>query len=188
MACPHVSGVVALGLSYAAHKKIHVKAKDMIQLLYSSVYKTADGQDPFKECWDFDNPKVYYKYVSDLGQNHKKVLNLNDYVGKMGHGQVNAYNFLNAIAGENVGTPMTFPNVFVKVSGVKKYDAALYINGTSFTANVENPAIAKVTCEGTKVMVEGLKAGQTKASVTSGNVTHEFVITVRANAGETGWL
>ena len=188
MACPHVSGVVALGLSYAAHRKIHVKAKDMIQLLYSSVYKTADGKDPFKECWDFDNPKVYYKYVSDLGQNHKKVLNLNDYVGKMGHGQVNAYNFLNAIAGENVGTPMTFPNVFVKVSGVKKYDAALYINGTSFTANVENPAIAKVTCEGTKVMVEGLKAGQTKASVTSGNVTHEFVITVRANAGEIGWL
>ena len=188
MACPHVSGVVALGLSYAAHRKIHVKAKDMIQLLYSSVYKTADGKDPFKECWDFDNPKVYYKYVSDLGQNHKKVLNLNDYVGKMGHGQVNAYNFLNAIAGENVGTPMTFPNVFVKVSGVKKYDAALYINGTSFTANVENSAIAKVTCEGTKVMVEGLKAGQTKASVTSGNVTHEFVITVRANAGEIGWL
>ena len=39
-----------------------------------------------------------------------------------------------------------------------------------------------------KVMVEGLKAGQTKASVTSGNVTHEFVITVRANAGEIGWL
>lgn len=188
MACPHVSGVVALGLSYAAHRKIHVKAKDMIQLLYSSVYKTADGKDPFKECWDFDNPKVYYKYVSDLGQNHKKVLNLNDYVGKMGHGQVNAYNFLNAIAGDNVGTPMTFPNVFVKVSGVKKYDAALYINGTSFTANVENPAIAKVTCEGTKVMVEGLKAGQTKASVTSGNVTHEFVITVRSNAGEIGWL
>ena len=188
MACPHVSGVVALGLSYAAHRKIHVKAKDMIQLLYSSVYKTPEGKDPFKECWDFDNPKVYYKYVSDLGQNHKKVLNLNDYVGKMGHGQVNAYNFLNAIAGENVGTPMTFPNVFVKVSGVKKYDAALYINGTSFTANVENPAIAKVTCEGTKVMVEGLKAGQTKASVTSGNVTHEFVITVRANAGEIGWL
>ena len=188
MACPHVSGVVALGLSYAAHRKIHVKAKDMIQLLYSSVYKTADGKDPFKECWDFDNPKVYYKYVSDLGQNHKKVLNLNDYVGKMGHGQVNAYNFLNAIAGENVGTPMTFPNVFVKVSGVKKYDAALYINGTSFTAKVEDPSIAEVHPDGTKVTVKGLKAGQTKASVTSGNVTHEFVITVRANAGEIGWL
>ena len=188
MACPHVSGVVALGLSYAAHRKIHVKAKDMIQLLYSSVYKTPEGKDPFKECWDFDNPKVYYKYVSDLGPNHKKNLNLNDYVGKMGHGQVNAYNFLNAIAGENVGTPMKFPNVFVKVSAVKKYDPTLYMNGTTITAEVENDLIAKVTCEGTKVMVEGLKAGQTKASITNGTETHEFVITVRANAGEIGWL
>ena len=188
MACPHVSGVVALGLSYAAHRKIHVKAKDMIQLLYSSVYKTPEGKDPFKECWDFDNPKVYYKYVSDLGPNHKKNLNLNDYVGKMGHGQVNAYNFLNAIAGENVGTPMKFPNVFVKVSAVKKYDPTLYMNGTTFTAEVENDLIAKVTCEGTKVMVEGLSAGQTRASITNGTETHEFVITVRANAGEIGWL
>ncbi len=205
MACPHVSGVVALGLSYAAHKKIHVKAKDMIQLLYSSVYKTKDGKDPFKECWDLDNPKVYYKYVSDLGQNHKKQLNLNEYLGKMGHGQVNAYKFLNAIAGENVGTPMKFPNVFVTVTPkcddckdkgecehndkfAKIYDATLYLNGTSFTAQVENSAIAKVICEGTKVMVKGLKAGQTRASISNDSVIHEFVITVRANAGETGWL
>ena len=188
MACPHVSGVVALGLSYAAHKKIHVKAKDMIQLLYSSVYKTQEGNDPFKECWDFENPKVYYKYVSDLGQNHKKILDLNDYVGKMGHGQVNAYNFLNAIAGENVGTPMMFPNVFVKVGGEKIYDPTLYLSGENFIVNVDKSDIASVTYDKGKVTVKGVKAGQTKASITNGDVTHNFVITVRAKAGENGWL
>ena len=188
MACPHVSGVVALGLSYAAHKKIHVKAKDMIKLLYSSVYKTKDGQDPFKQCWDLDTPKVYYKYVADLGQNHKKNLDLNDYVGKMGYGQVNAYNFLNAIAGENVGTPMQFPNVFVKVGGVKKYDPTLYLNGDSCTVNVDNQNIALVSYNDGKVMVEGKAVGQTTASVTCGDQTHTFVITVRAKSGENGWL
>ena len=188
MACPHVSGVVALGLSYAAHKRIHVKAKDMIQLLYSSVYKTPDGEDPFKQCWDLENPKIYYKYVSDLGQNHKKSLNLKDYVGKMGHGQVNAYNFLTAISGENVGKPMKFPNVFVKTGSVKLYDPSLYMSGSTFTVNVENADVAQVTIEDGKVAVKGLVAGQTKASVSCGDVTHEFVVTVREKAGENGWL
>ena len=188
MACPHVSGVVALGLSYAAHKRIHLKAKDVIQLLYSSVYKTEDGKDPFKECWDLENPKMYYKYVSDLGQNHMKSLNLNDYVGKMGHGQVNAYNFLNAITGENVGRPMLFPNVFVKVGGEKSYDPTLYMSGNNFTVNVDNKDVATAEYKDGKVTVKGLKVGQTKASVTCEDVTHDFVITVREKAGEIGWL
>ena len=188
MACPHVSGVVALGLSYAAHKRIHVKAKDVIQLLYSSVYKTEDGKDPFKECWDLENPKMYYKYVSDLGQNHMKSLNLNDYVGKMGHGQVNAYNFLNAITGENVGRPMLFPNVFVKVGGEKSYDPTLYMSGNNFKVSVDNKDVATAEYKDGKVTVKGLKVGQTKASVTCEDVTHDFVITVREKAGEIGWL
>ena len=188
MACPHVSGVVALGLSYAAHKKIHVKAKDMIRLLYSSVYKTEDGQDPFKKCWDLENPKLYYKYVSDLGLNHIKELNLNDYVGKMGHGQVNAYNFLTAIAGEGVGTQMKFPNVFVKKNGIKTYDPTLYLGKDEYTISVDDNEIAEVTYANGKVTVKGLKVGQTTASITAPGVTHNFVITVRAQAGEFGWL
>lgn len=187
MACPHVSGVVALGLSYAAHKRIHVKAKDVIQLLYDSVYKTADEKDPFKVYWDYENPKVYYKYVSDLGTNHKKNMNLNDYAGKMGHGQVNAYNFLNAIAGENVGSPMSFPNVFVKVGGVNTYDPSLYLGGQTYTVTAEDPSVAEVKSEGGKIFIKGLKAGQTNAVIV-GDKTQEFVITVRESAGNTGWL
>ena len=188
MACPHVSGVVALGLSYAAHKKIHVKAKDVIQLLYDSVYKTADGKDPFNAYWDLTTPKVYYKYVSDLGENHVKNLDLNNFIGKMGYGQVNAYNFLNAIAGENVGEPMSFPNVFVKVDGVKTYDPTLYMDGSAFTPSVDDATVATAEYKDGKIHIKGLKQGQTKARVSNGSLSQEFVITVRAKAEENGWL
>ena len=126
--------------------------------------------------------------MSDLGQNHKQSLNLKDYVGKMGHGQVNSYNFLTAISGENVGKPMKFPNVFVKTGSVKVYDPSLYMSGSTFTVNVENADVAQVTIEDGKVAVKGLVAGQTKASVSCGDVTHEFVVTVREKAGVNGWL
>ena len=188
MACPHVSGVVALGLSYAAHKEIHVKAKDVIQLLYDSVYKTADGKDPFNAYWNLTTPKVLYKYVSDLGENHKKSLNLNDFIGKMGYGQVNAYNFLNAIAGENVGEPMSFPNVFVKVDGVKAYDPTLYMDGNAFTPSVDDSSVATAEYKDGKIYIKGLKQGQTKARVSNGSLSQEFVITVREKAEENGWL
>ena len=188
MACPHVSGVVALGLSYAANRRMHVKAKDVIRLLYDSVYKTADGKDPFNAYWDLSTPKVFYKYVSDLGENHKKALDLNEFVGKMGYGQVNAYNFLNAIAGENIGQPMTFPNVFVKVNGVKSYSPTLYMNGTGFAVIIADPTVATGEFRNGKVYVKGLKEGQTTGTVTNGGESQKFIITVRNKAEENGWL
>ena len=187
MACPHVSGVVALGLSYAAHRRIHVKAKDVIRLLYDSAYRTADGKDPLKVVCDTEDNKVYYKYVSDLGKVHKSSLKLSDYFGKMGHGQVNAYNFLNAIAGEDVGRPMTFPNVFISKDDVKAYDPTLYMSGSEFELKVTDESIAVMEYKAGKVYVKGIGTGQTKASIKSGSVTHEFVITVRETTGN-GWL
>ena len=189
MACPHVSGVVALGLSYAAHKRIHVKAKDVIQMLYDSAYRTADGKDPLREVCDVDTDKVYYKYVADLGDVHKSSFKLGDYYGKMGHGQVNAYNFLKAIAGEGAGKPMTFPNVFLRTDAVKAYEPSLYMDGLTFIFNVEDSEIAAAEYrKDGKVYISGLKAGQTKATVTNGKLTQEFVITVRESAADNGWL
>ena len=187
MACPHVSGVVALGLSYAAHKRIHVKAKDVIKSLYETAYRTGDGKDPLKEVCDTEGNKVYYKYVSDLGNVHKSSLKLSDYHGKMGHGQVNAYGFLNAIAGDGIGRPMTFPNVFVRKGDVKSYDPSLYMSGSDFQLTVVDEDIAEVSFSAGKVYVRGLKTGQTKASIKSGSVMQEFVITVRESVGN-GWL
>ena len=187
MACPHVSGVVALGLSYAAHRRIHVKAKDVIQMLYDSAYRDSEGKDPLKTVCDTEEKKIYYKYVSDLGQVHQSSLNLRDYLGKMGHGQVNAYNFLNAIAGENAGKPMTFPNVFVQIGSKKVYDPTLYLSGTDFVTNVTDASVATAGYEDGKIVIKGLKTGQTKASITNGSITQEFVITVRSTTGN-GWL
>ena len=188
MACPHVSGVVALGLSYAAYNRIHVKAKDVIQMLYDSAYRTAEGKDPLREVCDVEGNKVYYKYVSDLGSVHKSSMKLSNYLGKMGHGQVNAYNFLNAIAGEDAGQPMTFPNVYLKVDAVKSYNPVLYLEGNSFSVTFENPQIASYEYTKGKVYIKGLKAGQTKATIKSGSVSQNFVVTVRESAGENGWL
>lgn len=188
MACPHVSGVVALGLSYAAHKRIHVKATDVIQMLYDSAYRTSDGKDPLREVCSVDENKIYYKYVADQGTVHKSSLKLSDYLGKMGHGQVNAYNFLKAIASEDAGQPMTFPNVFVKTGAMKAYNPDLYISGSNYTLNVENESIASVEYREGKIYVKGLKAGQTKASISTGTETQEFIITVRESGGGNGWL
>ena len=188
MACPHVSGVVALGLSYAAHKRIHVKATDVIQMLYDSAYRTSDGKDPLREVCNVDENKIYYKYVADQGTVHKSSLKLSDYLGKMGHGQVNAYNFLKAIASEGAGQPMTFPNVFVKTGAMKAYNPDLYISGSNYTLNVENESIASVEYREGKIYVKGLKAGQTKASISTGAETQEFIITVRESGGGNGWL
>lgn len=190
MACPHVSGVVALGLSYAARLRKHFKAEEIISLLYDSVYKTQDETDPFAEYWDFDNPKVFYKYVADLGTNHKKSLDLNHYKGKMGHGQVNAFNFLRAIAGDTAGVAKRFPNVFIRNAEAKVYDPAEYMEGSNYTVTVEDDSVAAAgyDSDSGQVTVTGLRQGQTKAFISNGTETHEFVITVRAAAGGNGWL
>lgn len=191
MACPHVSGVVALGLSYAAHKRIHVKAMDVIRMLYDSAYRIKTDEvevDPLRTVCDTEENKIFYKYVSDLGTVHKSSLKLSDYMGKMGHGQANAYNFLKAIAGEDAGEPMTFPNVFVQVGAEKSYDPTLYMEGTYFMVTVADDSVAEVEVdEKGKIKITGRKAGQTTASITNGTVKQEFVITVRSTTGN-GWL
>ena len=104
MACPHVSGVVALGISYAAKLRKHFKAEELKALLYET-------SRPVEQFWNMDAPKQYYKFVADLGDVHLSSMDLKNYNGKMGEGQVDAYAFLSAIAG--AGVEMTFPNVFV---------------------------------------------------------------------------
>jgi hypothetical protein len=106
----------------------------------------------------------------------------------MGHGLANAYNFLNAIAGEGAGRPMQFPNVFVSPGALKSYDPSLYLGSSSYTIVVTNAEIATAENKDGRVYIKGLKPGQTKASITNGTDTHEFVITVRESAAGNGWL
>lgn len=177
MACPHVSGVVALGLSYAAKLRRHFTADEFKSLLY----ETATPVDEY-----MDGTKLYKKYVIDLEESSPLMsFSKNEYKGKMGHGQVNAYALLKAI--EGAGTEMTFPNLFVAVDGQKTVDPSVYMAGTSFTVDVEDTSVATAQMIGGELVVKGLKEGQTEASIT-GSRTDKFVVTVRNGAAGNGWL
>lgn len=183
MACPHVSGVVALGLSYAANLRKHFKAEEIKTLLHETA-------TPIERFWDLNNPKLYYKYVTDLDNLHLTSINLNNYVGKMGSGQVNAYAFLNAIKG--AGVQMSFPNVFVALNGKTVISPAIYFeNGSSltYTVTISDTELASCSISGKNLVFKGLKEGQTTAVIkASDGKSFDFVISVREKADSNGWL
>lgn len=178
MACPHVSGVVALGLSYAAKLRKHFTAEEIKTLLHDS----ATPIDSY-----ITGTKLYKKYVIDLGESSPlQSLPMNSIKGKMGHGQVNAYAFLKAI--EGAGVEMTFPNIFIAVGEQKIVDPSMYIGSNDSTPAIADPSIATVEMrKDGKLVFTGLKEGQTSASITGGR-TDNFVITVRNGAAGNGWL
>ena len=177
MACPHVSGVAALGLSYAAQKKLHFTAEEFKALLHESVTPI----DAY-----MTGTKQYKRYVADLVESAPVMtLDMNAFRGGMGSGQVNAYKLLKAV--EGAGVQMTFPNLYVSEGGQTTVMPSMYMEGTGFTVNVENTTIATAEMVEGKMIVKGIKEGQTKAVVT-GAESQTFVITVRRNAGSAGWL
>ena len=177
MACPHVSGVAALGLSYAAKLRKHFKAEEFIAMLY-------DSATPIDQY--MTGTKQYKKYVIDLFESAPMMsLDMNAFRGKMGSGQVNAYGLLKAIEGS--GVDMTFPNLYVAVGGQTTAVPSMYMDGNSFTVTVNDSSVATAQIVDGKMIVKGLKAGQTEASVT-GSRTDKFVITVRKGASGNGWL
>ena len=180
MACPHVSGVVALGLSYAAKLKKHFTTEEYKELLYSSAFPIDDYMT---------GTKVYSRYVIDLEESSPlQSLNIGLFRKQMGHGQVHAYNFLKAI--EGAGTPMTFPHVFVSVGEEKIIDPSMYMDGDDFSASVDEnkESVASVEVKDNKIVVTGLAEGQAAALVTGGGITQLFTITVRKGAAGNGWL
>ena len=52
MACPHVSGVAALGLSYAAKLRKHYRAADFKDLLLASVRDLSSNLSGEKSYWE----------------------------------------------------------------------------------------------------------------------------------------
>ena len=182
MACPHVSGVVALGLSYAANLHKHVKAEEVKELLHSTAR-------PVEQYWNLDTPKQFYKFVTDLSEIHLSSMNLKDYRGKMGSGQVDAHAFLQAIAG--VGVEMTFPNLFIALDGQVTIAPAMYFKngGKNFEVTISDSSVAAYAVEGSKLVFFGEKEGQTSAVIKSDSgESFTFTITVRKSAASNGWL
>ena len=183
MACPHVSGVLALGLSYAAQQRKHFNAEDFVELMYLSAtdidsYMTGD--------------KLYKKYITDLGDSSPFMrLDLSDFKGKMGHGLVDASALLDMIDGS--GTPMTFPNIYINAGSKVVVDPAIYFVGgekMEFTVTIEDSSVAQCTkdSKGRLVFEAGENTAQTKAVIKASGISQDFVITVRRNAHTDSWL
>lgn len=179
MACPHVSGVVALGISYAAQLRKHFTATEIKNLLVQS----AVDIDSY-----FVGTKRYCRYVADVGPIQPMQINMADYRGGMG-GQVNAEAFLAAI--EGAGVDMRFPNIYVATDSQMAVAPARYFKGDNqtFTVNIADTEVASVTKSGAMLLFKGLKSGSTAATITaSGGSSQTFTITVRRGANDNGWL
>lgn len=182
MACPHVSGVAALGLSYAVKQRCHFKASEFIELLKAST-KSLDS-------W-YGNGKVktYYRNHLSAGASPTRV-ELSKYIGKMGAGLVDAGMLLNNIEGS--GSDMVVPNIYVAESATSTLDLAYYfVNGETltYTCTSSDPAIATVTVSGTLMKVSGVKTGAARIVVKVSNGSEQTItVTVRKKANDNGWM
>ena len=182
MACPHVSGVAALGLSYAVKQRRHFKASEFIELLKAST-KSLDS-------W-YGNGKVktYYRNHLSAGASPTRV-ELSKYIGKMGAGLVDAGMLLNNIEGS--GSDMVVPNIYVAESATSTLDLAYYfVNGETltYTCTSSDPAIATVTVSGTLMKVSGVKTGAARILVKVSNGSEQTItVTVRKKANDNGWM
>lgn len=182
MACPHVSGVAALGLSYAVKQRRHFKASEFIELLKAST-KSLDS-------W-YGNGKVktYYRNHLSAGASPTRV-ELSKYIGKMVTGLVDAGMLLNNIEGS--GSDMVVPNIYVAESATSTLDLAYYfVNGETltYTCTSSDPAIATVTVSGTLMKVSGVKTGAARIVVKVSNGSEQTItVTVRKKANDNGWM
>lgn len=182
MACPHVSGVAALGLSYAKQLRRHFTAEEFVDLLKNTTDKSLyNGYQ--------DGVKLYYDGHTYPGASVTR-MELGNYIGKMGTGLVDAGALLSSIAG--AGSEMKLPNVYVGTGASYAIDLASYfVNGENLTyeAASSDEATATVAVSGTVMTVTGVKAGMAQITVqVSGEASQTIVVTVRDKANDNGWM
>ena len=183
MACPHISGIAALGLSYAVKQRRHFKAPEFIELMKESV-KDVDG-------WyqNVKTKKYYRNHLSPSGGSIDE-MNLLSYIGKMGTGLTDAALLLNNIEGS--GSDMKVPNVYVAEGNKSTINLAYYfVNGENltYTCTSSDAAIATVAVNGTFMEVSGVKTGTAHIAVKVSNGSEQTIaVTVRKNANDNGWM
>ena len=182
MACPHGSGVAALGLSYAYQQRRHFKASEFIELLKASV-------KPLDSWYGNGKVKKYYRNHLSVGASLTQI-NLSKYIGKMGAGLVDAGLLLDNIEGK--GSDMVVPNVYVAEGAESTLNLAYYYVGgenLTYICTSSDTSVATVTVEGTLMKVSGLKTGATRILVKVSNGNEQTItVTVRKNANDNGWM
>lgn len=178
MACPHVSGVIALGLSYAVEQRRHFRAQEFIDLVYS----TATDIDGY-----FKGEKKSYYNHSSPGSAATKT-ELSQYKGKMGR-LVNAGALLRAI--EDAGNEMKLPNIYLAPAESQEIDLSRFFVGgesLSYSAKVADSSVATVSVTGTVMTVKGIAEGFTTIDITVDGEVHHVTVTVRNGANGNGWM
>ena len=183
MACPHVSGVAALGLAYAAKTNRHYRAADFVALMKKSV-KELDSH------YGNGATKIYYMNHTTVGAS-PEIVQLSKYIGKMGAGLIDAAQLLNNIKNKELSSDMKLPNVYVGIEKTVSLNLAAYFAGQTegFSCSVVNGSVASASVDGKTLTVKGLAAGSTSLTVTAADGTHQtVVVTVRKSAGNNGWM
>lgn len=183
MACPHVSGVAALGLAYAAKTNRHYRAADFVALMKKSV-KELDS------LYQNGATKTYYMNHTTIGAS-PEIVQLSKYIGKMGAGLIDAAQLLNNIKNKKLSSDMKLPNVYVGIEKTVSLNLAAYFAGRTegFSCSVVNGSVASASVEGKTLIVKGLAAGSTSLTVTAADGTRQtVVVTVRKSAGNNGWM
>ena len=183
MACPHVSGVAALGLSYAVKQNRHYRAADFISLMKKSV-KNLDSH------YQNGATKTYYMNHTTVGAS-PETIELSKYIGKMGAGLIDAALLLNGVQNKELSSEMKLPNMYVGIEKTTSLNLAAYFAGQTegYSCSVANSNVASATVEGKMLFVKGLTAGSTTLTVTAANGTSQTVtVTVRKSAGNNGWM
>ena len=183
MACPHVSGVAALGLAYAVKQNRHYRAADFISLMKKSV-KDLDSH------YQNGATKTYYMNHTTVGAS-PETIELSKYIGKMGAGLIDAAQLLNGIQNKELSSEMKLPNMYVGIEKTTSLNLAVYFAGQTegYSCSVANTSVASATVDGKMLIVKGLAAGSTSLTVTAADGTSQtVVVTVRKSAGNNGWM
>ena len=176
MACPHVSGVAALGLSYAKQQHRHFTWEEFKQLMYDS----ARDIDSY-----FVGEKLFYMHHTSPGATPIK-MNLEEYKGKMGR-LVDAGSLLKAVDGS--GRDMRLPNLYLAPATTMTIDLGDYLATEAQSVEVNNSNIAAVSLSDNMLTVNAIAEGQTALTIIcSDGSKHYSTITVRKGANDNGVL
>jgi subtilisin-like serine proteases len=190
MACPHVSGVAALGLSYALQLGKSFTQSEFTTILLTSV----NNINPY--CTGTK------QYVNDEGR--ISTLNLSPYSKQMGTGYIDAYQVLMNVHGITclpipVGSQHTLNlqpylgsgNLDMKITGVEIAAQDMTRLGISSAPTIfANQIMIKCTKPGSAIIKIKLLAGNSNETGMNGmSITKEFALIARQNhSANGGWL